>query len=384
MAAQGGAGTGDGVPGLLVDPQPVAGGQGGAVKTTLVSFDGKGSALDAWSWLQQAKVVKAMSGFNNARSGSMFVSALTGEAKQWFSMLLLKGTQNVTDWETIVPLFEAQYVTQLPLSFVDKLMDDLHQRASESCKAFFVRCDMAFLAGEFSMTDAERAAEAHVATRDRNVKFAIWKGLRQGIKNACMIDVRTCTRAQLEAEALRIEGNQADLQGKIRANVYAAGASNEGQDDNADHDAAAAYVNAGFTPEQAQILAARGGFRGRGRGRGRGGRGGRGDRGGGSGGVDMCYKCGFWGEGAHSAPNCKVDVEKYKRLEKGMFAKNFPGFPPQARAIRDRMGLRGGRYAAAGRDSRSYAAAAADESAPKEESDQKNEYDVFSSYGVLN
>lgn len=152
----------------------------GRLKLELPTFSGAKSPLEAQAFLRDAEGYREACGLDEAQLIQAVQFALRDEAKTWGSNLALTANLTTTTWADYRRLFENRFGLTMSPSEKAKLTESLMQKAEESVRSFFDRCqsaELVLLAG--NAIYQARNADDKRAMREQGICEKFLRGLRE-------------------------------------------------------------------------------------------------------------------------------------------------------------------------------------------------------------
>ena len=152
----------------------------GRLKLELPTFSGAKSPLEAQAFLRDAEGYREACGLDEAQLIQAVQFALRDEAKTWGSNLALTANLTTTAWGDYRRLFENRFGLTMSPSEKAKLTESLTQKAEESVRSFFDRCqsaELVLLAG--NAVYQARNNDDQKAMREQGICEKFLRGLRE-------------------------------------------------------------------------------------------------------------------------------------------------------------------------------------------------------------
>jgi hypothetical protein len=254
------------------------------IRVDLPKFDDKtGGTIAARAFIAAADNAQVAGNINGARMAALVKGHLLGDAKEWLDTQVALGTNGLDDWDTLRPLFQAQFSRNMTMAELAALQRTLDHKTGEKTATFFVRCQRFHIEEDMGLPDATRAHAMYLAEFNRRVKMTFMKGLRPDIRLAMTgVDVNAATGPELLEAAKRAETL---LMKDVKAPTAVASVQAPTAQDNVQQQVTAILAaNPGLSQEGQAMISAMASFNAFGRGGNRGGNNGRGGNGRGRGG----------------------------------------------------------------------------------------------------
>ena len=152
----------------------------GRLKLELPTFSGSKSPLEAQAFLRDAEGYREACGLGEAQLIQAVQFALRDEAKTWGSNLTLTSDLATMPWADYRVLFEARFGLTMSPSEKAKLTESLAQKAEESVRSFYDRCQSAelILLANNTIYQAQNNGQK-TAMREQGICEKFLRGLRE-------------------------------------------------------------------------------------------------------------------------------------------------------------------------------------------------------------
>jgi hypothetical protein len=178
------------------------------VKVKLLPFNGEGGAAQALAFIRNVTNMQMAGNLNGPRTAAAVAEGMTGAALNWYNRLVLQGVQEVGDWPTFVTLIRARFVRPMTVAQIAALHAGLAQKPGEMVQDFRDRVELACLAEDVTLPQAEKEEDGYITSFNRRVKRLFLTQMRNNLRMAMIgvdpeaVDIDELERLAKNAETL--------------------------------------------------------------------------------------------------------------------------------------------------------------------------------------